>query len=74
MIRVLLGYYYRIHSEINFFFLTELSGALHQEENTLCRITVDGVYPSLVVNDIQGDGCMQHHSKKYLWQLFHVEK
>jgi len=39
----------------------------------LCDVTVQGVYPSLILNDIQGGGCVEHYSKKTLQELFHVK-
>jgi len=32
-----------------------------------------GVYPQLQINDIRGAGCAEMYSKKFLWELFHLD-
>ena len=33
-----------------------------------------GVYPQLQINDIRGAGCAEKYSKKFLWELFHLDQ
>jgi hypothetical protein len=42
--------------------------------STLCCVTVQGVYPTLTVQDIRATGSAETYSKVQLWNLFSLER
>jgi hypothetical protein len=44
------------------------------ETSTLCSVTVQGVYPTLTVQDLRATGSGETYSKLQLWNLFSLER
>ena len=44
------------------------------ETATLCSVTVQGVYPTLTIQDIRATGSGETYSKLQLWNLFSLER
>ena len=44
------------------------------DEKRLCSVKVQGVYPSLTVVDVQGEGSAATHSKSTLWRMLSVDR
>jgi hypothetical protein len=61
-----------VHMDINYKLL--LSGDSSHSEKRLCSVKVQGVYPSLTVVDVQGEGSAATHSKSTLWRMLSVDR
>jgi len=40
----------------------------------ICTVTVNGVFPTLAINDIRGTGCAERYSRNLLWNTFSISR
>lgn len=44
------------------------------EEQSLCSVTYNAVYPTMSITSVLGDGSLSHLSKSRLWNMLYIDK
>ena len=78
---ILLSYYYLILlstlsylPHVLFLFSVNDSDQASDLGAPICTVTVNGVFPTLAINDIRGTGCAERYSRNLLWNTFSISR